>query len=903
VSYSTRAVVVRAMFVGALLLGPWPFFITSSKAAGISFVQRASADAGTTTHSTLAFPHANAAGNWIAVCVRAGRSGESFTVSDSHSNIYRRAAQLNITVDTPNGDTVAIFYAENISSGSNTVTVSDTILSTLRFAVFEYAGVAPSNSLDVSAGAQGVGSSASSGNITPGSAGELVLAALATADGRSYTASNGFVLESSVPVLPNSKLVAEDRVQTSAGTIAATASLSSSDPWGAIVAAFRPNGTATSPRITQLNPSSGAVGQSVTISGTNFGTSASTGTLQFNRTTAHPTSWSNTAIVAPVPSGATSGNVVITVSGMSSNGMNFTVSSSAPAISGLSPNSGPIGSAVTVTGSNFGGSQGSSRVTFNGASATATSWGSTTISTTVPAGANTGNVVVTVAGASSNGMPFTVSATTSSMGPLKQSGANTRYFVTPAGSAVFLSGSHTWNDFQDTDTNVGGTPAAMDFNAFVNTLQQNGHNVTILWHKDLPEYCGWNFGGSVWRMDPWPWLRPGPGVATDGGPKFDLTQFNQTYFARLRARVQQLQQNGIYAIIELFDANQLTSARCSTDGYPFSGPNNINGVSDGYSSGSSGAASYTMTSNNTITNFQDAYVKKTVDTLNDLPNVIWQVAEEEPAASMSWWAPHVMGLLRAYEGGGTFEGATYSAKPFQHPVGIGALNASAPNDATLYASTSDWIAPTVNSNWSDQFPSNVSTNNQGKVVINDSDHALGYKSLLNSDGSVRDQNLRGYLWENLTNGAEGVIFMDPYEIFWQGSPVRNTCLNPANQVCTGGVDAKYNNFRAVMGHLQRFVNANLNLLRMTPQNSLSSTGHCLADNSATGAEYLVYAPNGGTVTVNLTATSRVLNVKWLNPATGVITAGAAVSGGSTQSFTAPFGGDAVLYLVDANGHN
>jgi hypothetical protein len=55
--------------------------------------------------------------------------------------------------------------------------------------------------------------------------------------------------------------------------------------------------------------------------------------------------------------------------------------------------------------------------------------------------------------------------------------------------------------------------------------------------------------------------------------------------------------------------------------------------------------------------------------------------------------------------------------------------------------------------------------------------------------------------------------------------------------------------------------------------------------------------------VNLTATSRVLNVKWLNPATGVITAGAAVSGGSTQSFTAPFGGDAVLYLVDANGHN
>ncbi len=106
-----------------------------------------------------------------------------------------------------------------------------------------------------------------------------------------------------------------------------------------------------------------------------------------------------------------------------------------------------------------------------------------------------------------------------------------------------------------------------------------------------------------------------------------------------------------------------------------------------------------------------------------------------------------------------------------------------------------------------------------------------------------------------------------------------------------------------MGFAQGYVNAKMDLLKATPQGSLSSTGFCLADNAATGAEYLVYAPSGGTFTVNLGATTRALNVEWFNPATGATTTGAAITGGSTKSFTAPFTGDAVLYIVDAAGHN
>jgi YD repeat-containing protein len=164
-----------------------------------------------------------------------------------------------------------------------------------------------------------------------------------------------------------------------------------------------------SPAISGLSPSSGAVGTSVTISGSNFGASQGTSTVSFNGTTATPSSWSVTSIVVPVPTGATTGNVVVTVGGSSSNGSLFTVVQ-APAISGLSPGSGAVGTSVTISGSNFGASQGTSAVSFNGTSATPSSWNDTSIVVPVPSGATTGNVIVTVNGGSSNGSLFTVSS-------------------------------------------------------------------------------------------------------------------------------------------------------------------------------------------------------------------------------------------------------------------------------------------------------------------------------------------------------------------------------------------------------------------------------------------------------------------------------------------------------------
>src|SRR5689334_10931385 len=85
-----------------------------------------------------------------------------------------------------------------------------------------------------------------------------------------------------------------------------------------------------------------------------------------------------------------------------------TGSESTMSITSLSPTSGVVGTSVTITGTKFGTSQGTSTVTFNGTTATPTSWSATNIVVAVPSGATTGNVVVTVSGVASNGVAFTV---------------------------------------------------------------------------------------------------------------------------------------------------------------------------------------------------------------------------------------------------------------------------------------------------------------------------------------------------------------------------------------------------------------------------------------------------------------------------------------------------------------
>src|SRR5436309_15043456 len=69
-----------------------------------------------------------------------------------------------------------------------------------------------------------------------------------------------------------------------------------------------------------------------------------------------------------------------------------------PSIVSVTPNSGRVGTAVTIGGISFGATQGSSNATVGGVAAPVTSWTFNSVVVTVPIGAATGNVVVNVGG-------------------------------------------------------------------------------------------------------------------------------------------------------------------------------------------------------------------------------------------------------------------------------------------------------------------------------------------------------------------------------------------------------------------------------------------------------------------------------------------------------------------------
>lgn len=69
----------------------------------------------------------------------------------------------------------------------------------------------------------------------------------------------------------------------------------------------------TTPTITSFSPSSGIVGTSVTISGTNFSSTLASNTVKFNGTTASLSSGNTTQLIATVPSSASTGKITVTV--------------------------------------------------------------------------------------------------------------------------------------------------------------------------------------------------------------------------------------------------------------------------------------------------------------------------------------------------------------------------------------------------------------------------------------------------------------------------------------------------------------------------------------------------------------------------------------------------------------
>ena len=433
------------------------------------------------------------------------------------------------------------------------------------------------------------------------------------------------------------------------------------------------------------------------------------------------------------------------------------------------------------------------------------------------------------------------------MGPLAVHPKNPRYFQnTATGDVVYLTGSHTWANL--VDIGPKDPPPQFDFTACLDWMQRLNHNFIRMWTWEL---VTWNTKPNnrdiVQTAAPQPWARTGPGKALDDKPKFNLKKFNTAYFDRLRYRVSAARDREIYVSVMLFEGWGLQFSPGAWEGHPFHPQNNINGIDGDLNKDGKGIEIHTL-ADGAVTALQEAYVRKVIDTVNDLDNVLYEISNENHPPSTQWQY-HMIRYIKSYE----------KNKPKQHPVGMTFQYRGGKNEA-LFNSPADWISPNREGGYRDNPP----PADGRKVVLNDTDHLWGI------GGN------QAWVWKSFLRG-HNPIFMDPYD----------------GVVLGNHLDPKWDPIRRNMGYTLRYANK-MNLTEMLPRNKLASTTYCLAN---PGKEYLIYNPETDKAAITVNLKTGTYEYEWFNPNNGKVQSkGKIEAKGGEQTFRAPFKGDAVLYL-------
>ncbi len=433
-------------------------------------------------------------------------------------------------------------------------------------------------------------------------------------------------------------------------------------------------------------------------------------------------------------------------------------------------------------------------------------------------------------------------------GPLRVHPDNPRYFADASGRVVYLTGSHTWSNLVDMGSS--DPPPEFDFAAYLDFLTRLNHNFIRMWTWESTRWQPGHWRPNVTHtVAPHPFARTGPGEAKDGKPKFDLTRYDRDYFDRLRTRVAAAGARGIYVSVMLFEGWGMQLADEGWETHPFHPANNVNGIDGDVNGDDRGLETHTL-ANRRVLALQEAYVRRVIDTVGHLDNVLYEISNENHPPSTAWQY-HLIEYIHRYE----------RERPKQHPVGM-TFQYKGGSNQTLFDSPAEWVSPNPEGGYRDNPPAADGR----KVVLTDTDHLWGI------GGN------QAWVWKSFLRGLNP-LFMDPYD----GTVIGNR------------FDPQWDPVRRGLGHTRRFAQR-MNLATMAPSRELASTGYCLAHASPGKGEYLVYAPEGGRLSVDLSATPGKLAAQWFDPTKGTSTDAGMIDGGAVQTFTVPFTGDAVLWL-------
>ena len=441
----------------------------------------------------------------------------------------------------------------------------------------------------------------------------------------------------------------------------------------------------------------------------------------------------------------------------------------------------------------------------------------------------------------------------SATGPLTVHPTNPRYFADGTGEAIYLTGSHSWYFFQDWSAS---DRYPLVFDELVNLLKTNHHNFVRGWAW-RSTYLNWGDGITIETPL---YKRTGPGTAWDGKPKFNLNEFNEEFFTRLRERIIQFGDNGIYVSMMMF-CGVAEDSGDTWESHSFDINNNINNIDGDVDNDGTGKELYDLNVLNTqrpeILELHKAFVRKMVDTLGDLDNVIWEIGNEMGENTIDF-QNYFIDYIRDYEAG----------KLKQHPIGFTSLEYTIPNDA-LFNSDAEWISPQRMDSADQNYAFDPPANDGSKIILSDTDHLSGIVFPWNP----YVERYKQWAWKSFTRGLNTILMDDPLTM-WDVLQIH--ALPDA---------------RRYIGHTLYYAER-VDIALMTPQNSLSSTEYCLAN---PGFQYIIYQPNSGSFSVNMAAGHYFY--EWFNPEVGIMEESGTIDvADGNINFTPPFSGDAVLYL-------
>jgi hypothetical protein len=438
-------------------------------------------------------------------------------------------------------------------------------------------------------------------------------------------------------------------------------------------------------------------------------------------------------------------------------------------------------------------------------------------------------------------------------GVLRKLGS-TPWLTDDSGNARFMVGNSNCFNCMEDWTNVANIARGTVFDADVKfaALQAIGMKFVRFYHSEQTQGSVAEFAANTYALHPYdqmPWKLVSTRSDSTSGTAitvgvYDLDQWNPAFFARARTNALKALSYGLTPSIMLFNGGTVKYNENIAWANPLYSSNNVNGVNceqvvDGE------CIELQTTTYPALLARQKAYIEKSIDNLNDIDGIVWEISSEDYSATASQtWQDWVYDTIHNYE-------ALNGRKV--HPIWRTAAGWSvkAADNSYLFSNAKSQIVgpggKTIFISGSEDYELDPPVNDGSKVVFSDTDH--------------QGTEVSGWPWKVFTRGH--------YPVFVSERESAGTQTLIETQ----------------MARVQHYADV-MHLAGMLPvaNTTIIATGYGLKEDCS---EYLMFQPSAATNAIDLSScTGKTFDVEYNDPATDTTTSGGTVAGGASRNFTA-----------------